>query len=137
MPPNVSAPLSPAPARPRQWEKWVLYAYLRMMGATQRDAASAVGRKKRTVQEWQEDTVLYALAREEARTRWLSEATDAARKTLLTAIKGGHAEMALRLLERVDPDLAPPTQRHQVQHATAEGLSGLLQAFGGHDADPG
>jgi len=54
---------------PRHWEKRVLYAFLRLMGATQKDAGSAVGRAKRTVQEWEEDKGTFAQARDEARQR--------------------------------------------------------------------
>jgi hypothetical protein len=106
-----SAPPSAVPPRPKQWEKWVLYAYLRMMGRTQRDAGSAVGRKKRTVQEWEEHKALYAQAREEACARWLTDVQDAARTTLLQALRGDAGDLALKVLERLDPHLAPPTQR--------------------------
>jgi hypothetical protein len=93
--------------RPKQWEKWVLYAYLRMMGATQKDAGSAVGRAKRTVQDWEQATEWYAQARDEARQRWLVELTDAARLTLLTTIRKGHGVLALQVLERLDEAFAP------------------------------
>ena len=85
-------------ARPPSWEKWVLYAYLRMLGSTQQDAANAVGRKKRTVQEWQENKALFAQAKEEARQRWFSDVTDAARTTLLASIRDGAGDLALKLL---------------------------------------
>jgi hypothetical protein len=130
---------SPAGAvvHPRQWEKWVLYAYLRMLGATQKEAGSAVGRKKRTVAEWEMAKPLFAQAREEARQRWMKELTDAARQTLLATIRAGHGELSLKVLERVDADLAPATQRHKVEVEVGEGLSGLLRAFGGDRADAG
>jgi hypothetical protein len=137
MPPASSASTPPPSPRPRQWEKWALYSYLRMMGSTQKEAGSAVGRKKRTVAEWEEAKALFAEAREEARKRWLTDLTDASRQTLLTTIRGGAGELALKVLERTDPDLAPATQRHKIEHEVGEGLSGLLKAFGGHDADAG
>ena len=56
-------------------------------------------------------SALYAEAREEARRRWLREVGDAARKTLLKALQGGAGDLALKLLERLDPDLAPAAQR--------------------------
>jgi hypothetical protein len=108
------ASFSPAPAPdalPKQWEKWVLYAYLRMLGATQKDAASAVGRKKRTCQVWEEHRALYAQARDEARQRWLGDVVDTARATLLKSLRDGAGELALKVLERIDPALAPPAQR--------------------------
>ena len=136
MTPTSSTSSGEPPRRPQHWEKWVLYAYLRMLGATQNSAASAVGRKKRTCQEWQEDRALFAQAREEARQRWLNDVTDAARKTLLDTIRGGAGDLALKLLERVDRDLAPAMQRLKMDHEVHEGLSGLLQTLGGSNADP-
>ena len=103
----------------------MLYAYLRMMGATQRDAGSAVGRKKRTVQEWEEDKVMYAHAREEARQRWLGELTDAARVALLATIRAGAGELALKVLERIDVELAPAKQQFDVT-LEGKGLAVLL-----------
>ena len=129
-----TSPDAPQP-RPRQWEKWVLYAYLRMMGMTQKAAGSAVGRAKRTVAEWEEAKMLFAQAREEARKRWLTEVGDAARTTLLKALQGEDGDLALKVLERIDPDLSPPTQRVKLHHEVGEGLSGLLIAFRGTDAN--
>ena len=78
------------------------------------------------------------LAREEARQRWLVDLTDASRKTLLDSIRAGGGDLALKVLERLDRDLAPPAQRLQHQHEVGDGLSSLLQAFGEAetDADP-
>jgi hypothetical protein len=108
-----------------------------MMGSTQKDAGHAVGRALRTVQEWEEDKVIYAQAREEARRRWLADVIDAARTSLLKTLREGTGKLALKVLERVDADLAPATQRHKVQHEVGEGLRGLLQAFGGDHGDAG
>src|SRR5262245_48118038 len=97
--------------RPRYWEKVVMVAYLRMLGSTQKDAGTAVGRAKRTVAEWEADKTTFAQAREEARRRWLGEVSDAARSGLLRALQGDAGDLALKVLERLDPDLAPATQR--------------------------
>ena len=133
----AALPASPD-ARPKQWERWVLYSYLRMLGATQRDAGHAVGRKTRTVQEWEENKGLFAQAREEARQRWLREVSDAARSTLLKALQGDAGDLALKVLELIDSDLAPPTQWVKVHHEVGEGLSSVLKAFsGGEHAEPG
>lgn len=105
------APSGNVPSRPLYWEKCVLYAYLRMMGKTQIDAGHAVGRSERRVQEWEQQKVLYAEAREEARKRWLGELTDASRVALLNTIRDGHGVLALQILERVDEELAPAKQR--------------------------
>ena len=122
---------------PRHWEKRVLAAYLRMMGSTQADAGRAVGRCKRSIAEWEVDIVTWEQAREEARRRWLGALTDAARQTLLAVIQGGAGDLALKILERVDTDLAPPTQRLHHKHEIGAGLSSLLQAFGDEDANAG
>jgi hypothetical protein len=114
----------------------VLYAYLRMMGMTQIDAGHAIGRSERIVQSWEYHTT-WPLAREEARKRWLVDLTDAARKTLLETVKAGAGELSLKVLERLDADLAPPTQRLQHQHEVGPGLSSLLQAFEGQHGDAG
>jgi hypothetical protein len=110
-----------APRRPPYWERLVLYAYGRMTGSTQKDAAAAVGRKKRTAQDWEADKVLYAQAREEAKQRWLGELADASRQALLSTIRGGHGELALKVLERLDSELAPAA--HRLKHEGAVDLT--------------
>jgi transposase len=122
---------------PRHWEKRVLTAYLRMMGMTQKQAGAAVGRSERTIRDWEADTATWTQARDEARHRWLGELTDAARQTLLTVIRAGDGDLAMKVLERIDTDLAPPTQRLRHTHDIGQGLSSLLQAIEGDDADAG
>ena len=123
-----SASLPGAFVPPRYWEKRIAAAYLRMMGLTQGDAAKAVGRHKRRLAEWESEKETWALAREEAKKRWLGEVGDAARKTLLTAIREGmNGFLALQVLERLDEDLAPPKQRVDVALEGA-GMSALLIA---------
>ena len=131
-----SAASAARPALPKYWEKLVLASYHRLLGSTQAQAGAAVGRSPRTIRSWEADRVLWQRASEEARQRWLGEITAAARRAVLDNA-GTDVDLALKLLERLDPDLAPPTQRHKVHHEVGEGLSGLLQAFGGHDADAG
>ena len=122
---------------PRHWEKRVLTAYLRMMGMTQKQAGAAVGRSERTIRDWEADTATWTQAWDEARHRWLGELTDAARQTLLTVIRAGDGDLAMKVLERIDTDLAPPTQRLRHTHDIGQGLSSLLQAIEGDDADAG
>lgn len=129
------AAFSESTTRPRHWEKRVLTAYLRMMGMTQNQAGAAVGRSERTVRDWEADTQTWPRAREEARRRWLGDLTDAARQTLLAAIRAGDGDLAMKVVERVDGDLAPPTQRLHHKHEIGPGLSSLLQAVEGADAD--
>lgn len=89
------------------WEKLVSAAYLRMIGATQDEAATAVGRIDRTIRMWEADRELWEQARTEARHRWLNEAEDVARGAILASLKAGNADMGMRLLERIDARLAP------------------------------
>lgn len=122
---------------PPYWEKCVLAAYCRLLGGSQPQAAAAVGRSVRAVRYWEADKALWARAREEARQRWLGEVIAVARRRLLQGMLSAEADLALKLLERIDAELAPITQKVKVNHEVSEGLSGLLQAFGGQDADPG
>lgn len=117
--------LRPPVPRPRYWEKRVLAAYLRMLGATQAVAGKAVARNARRIREWEADAT-WAQAREEARQRWLGELTDAARVTLLTTLKDvSQGFLALQVLERIDPDLAPAKQQVDV-NLQGGGLAALL-----------
>jgi hypothetical protein len=116
-------------------EKQILCAYLRMMGSTQEAAAKAVGRSERTIRLWEKQPT-WPQVREVARKRWMSDLTDASRQALLASIRGGAGDLALKVLERVDSDLAPPAQRLHHQHEVGAGLAGLLEAFGETDADP-
>jgi hypothetical protein len=121
---------------PRSFEKQVAAAYLRMLGATQKAAGAAVGRSERTLQAWEADTLTWERARAAARRRWLGELMDASRKTLLETIRAGDGDLAMKVLERVDGALVPPTQRLQHRHEIGLGLSSLLRAAEGDDADP-
>lgn len=97
--------------RPAHWDKIVSAAYLRMIGQTQKEAAAAVGRCERTIRDWESDAETWEAARSEARSRWLNDAEDAARGAVLSALKGGNADIGKWVLERVDEKLAPPKQR--------------------------
>lgn len=104
---------TPAPEKRRHahWDKVVSAAYLRIIGESQKGTATSVGRSERTIWGWENDAELWAAAREEARHRWLREVTDASRRSVLKAA-GRNADLAFRILERVDPDLAPK-QKHE------------------------
>lgn len=95
------------------WEKVVSAAYLRMIGATQKEAAAAVGRSERSIRDWESNEELWTRARVVARSRWLNDAEDAARGAVLKSLRAGNADMGLRLLERLDEDLAPPKVRNE------------------------
>jgi transcriptional regulator with XRE-family HTH domain len=105
---------SPELKRPAFWEKRVIAAYLRLLGATQEATAGAINRSKRTVQYWESDKSAWKLAQEEAAERWLDDLTNAARKTVLEAIRAGDSQLAMAILERRVPELAPPKSRVEV-----------------------
>ena len=124
VPPKVAYAQRAHPPAPPYWEKCVLAAYLRMMGATQADAARAVGRSLRTISGWESLKDQWAWALEEARKRWLIDLTHASRAALLGTIKEGNGMLALQVLERIDPELAPAKQRLDVE--LSDGLASLL-----------
>jgi hypothetical protein len=98
--------------RHRHWDKVVSAAYLRMIGHTQAEVATSAGRSERTIQAWEADRELWTAARDEARGRWLQEVTDAARRSVLKGA-GRIPDLGLKILERIDPELAPPKQQHE------------------------
>src|SRR5436853_604320 len=95
----------------RHWEKVVLSAYYRLLGSSQTAAGAAVGRSQRTIRVWENEAALWTRATEEARRRWLGEISSLARRQLLKGLMDADADLALKVIERLDPDLAPPSQR--------------------------
>lgn len=109
-------------SRPTQWDKRVAAAYLRVLGATQIDAASGVGVCEKTIHNW-EHHESWPEAREEARCRWLVDVVDAARMRLLKALKDlTDGALALKVLERMDPELAPAKQHHELSGNVGTGV---------------
>ena len=107
-----SADLVPLPAH---WDKWLSAAYLRMLGATQQQAAKTVGIGERTLRRWEADD-LWGRACDQARGRWLHGMEMCARGALLDALRDDSDSvrrgfLALKILERLDPDFAPPRRR--------------------------
>lgn len=98
--------------RPADWDKAVSAAYLRLLGASLRAAASGAGVGERTMERWVHCD-WWPKAMEEAADRWMNDLTAAARKTLLKAVQDGRSDQALTILERIDPRLMPPKQRHE------------------------
>lgn len=129
-----SAALPNGRRRPSHWDKRVSAAYLRMLGASQEKAASAVGRSERTVRQWEsEDT--WPFARQEARERWLSDLTDKARLRLIESLDDpSNGDLALKILERMDDDLAPA--KHKLEHS-GEGGGPVEVAITHRVIDPG
>lgn len=106
--------LSARPHPVSHWEKRVLAAYLRMCGMSQKDAGAAILRSVRTLRRWEADQPIWTRARQEAARRWLDDVTDAARKTVLDAVRAGDAEIGFKILERRVPELAPPKTRVEI-----------------------
>ena len=105
-------------ARPADWDKAVAAAYLRLIGQSQELSARGAGVGARTLKRW-EASAFWPDACEEAADRWLSHATEKARRTFLRGIdsddhpKSADPRLALTFLERVDHRLAPPAHRHE------------------------
>lgn len=64
------APVPSGPRRPAHWENRVSAAYLRLISATQKEAAKAVGVNERTVRDWEKQKN-WPDAQAEARSKWL------------------------------------------------------------------
>jgi len=91
---------------PRNREVAVSVAYLRLQGATQAEAAGATNVDPRTVGRW-ESCSWWPELRREASARWLEGLEANARRGLESAVLDNGA-LALRVLERLEPALAPP-----------------------------
>lgn len=105
--------------KPKQWDKMVSAAYLRILGRTQKETAESVGRSERTIRDWESlDKDRWNEARREAESRWLQDATDASRRSVLRGVER-NPDMGFRFLERVDPALAPPKQK--LEHSGEDG----------------
>lgn len=102
---------------PHSWDKAVSYAYLRLIGQSQVEAAKGAGVGERTVVRWElSDWWPKALA--EASDRWLNDVEAASRVTVLAAIKSGNATLAWEVLQRRDPKLSP---KHIHEHSGPNG----------------
>lgn len=90
---------------PNDHDKWMRAAYLRVLGATQGEAAEAVSVTERTIRRWEADPG-WAEVRREAVERWACEVDDAARRRVLQAIRDEEDTATARWwLERTDPSL--------------------------------
>jgi hypothetical protein len=106
-------------AGPRSRETAISVAYLRTTGSTQEEAANAAGVDRRTVQRW-EHSSWWPDVQREATDRWLAGAVGKARRALLRALEDADGALALRVLERVVPELAPASQRVEVGGSLAK-----------------
>ena len=103
---------------PRDRDKALSVAYLRTLGASQEEAARATGVDARTVGRW-ESCSWWPEVLTEAAERWLAGAIGKARKALLDALDEPDGLLALKVLERVVPELAPASQRMELRGALA------------------
>lgn len=93
-----------------------------MMGATQKEAGVSVGRHEDTIGSWEKEGS-WTDARAEARERWMADLDDESRRVVITSVRMGNAEMGWRFLERTDPRLAPPRQKHELTGKDGEPLA--------------
>jgi len=102
--------------RPLNWEKWLMAAHLRRLGATQGAAARSAGVGRRTLIRWEADP-RWGAAKVESIRLWGDALDDAARRRLLVTLqkREDSGELALKVLERTDPRLAPAKQRVEAQ----------------------
>lgn len=108
-------PGMPPVGRPRakNWTKIVTVAAHRILGASREAAAAACQVSPQAVVRW-EKSPWWGLAQQEAREQWLQTLAGKARRGLENHVQSdGH--LALKVLERVDPALAPPTQHVELK----------------------
>ncbi len=108
--PGRSTSESDDPVRaPRHRDLALGVAHLRQLGCSQSEAAKATGVTTRTVGRWEECSWWPDVQREAAE-RWLEGLTARARRGLDGAVVED-GRLALRVLERLDPALAPLRMR--------------------------
>ncbi len=99
--------------KPKNWDKAVSAAYLRVLGSTQADTAKSVGVSERTVRSW-EGSKWWPNAESEARNRWLKGIVDQAMAGLSDVLANRDANTVRWVLERRMPEFAPPKMQHHV-----------------------
>ncbi len=99
--------------KPRDWDKAISVAYLRLREESQADAAKSAGIGERTVRRW-ENSKWWPQACLEAGSRWLQGLVYVSQQTLFAAIDGGDANLAFKVIERRIPELAPPRIAHEL-----------------------
>ena len=107
------AGLLSAVGKPRDWDKAISAAYLRLTGISQEKAAKAAGIGERTLQRW-EVSAWWPDACLEASSKWLRGLVEVSQRTLFKAIDGGDANLAFKVTERRIPELAPPKIAHEL-----------------------
>ena len=102
--------------KPRDWDKAISVAYLRLCKTPQTDAAKQAGVGVRTIRRW-EKSGWWPEACFQASSRWLRGLVYVSQQTVFEAIKGGDAHLAFKVIERQIQQLAPPRQQLGVQHS--------------------
>ena len=87
--------------KPRDWDKAVSVAYLRLIGLTQKKAASGAGIGVRTLRRY-ELSDWWPDACGEAVGRWMQQLAIECRTTIMAAVKAGDVVTAVKMLERID-----------------------------------
>jgi hypothetical protein len=96
---------------------------MRMLGASQAEAATQAGVGERTLRRW-EASYWWAAAQWEARERWLHGGDALAMKGLHQALQDPqeYASASKWWADRRIKELEPPRQRHEVAHTLDEAL---------------
>lgn len=99
--------------RAKNWTKIVTVAAHRILGASREAAATACGVSLPAIKRW-EASPWWGLAQQEAREQYMDSLAGKARKGLIDhVLKDGR--LALSVLERLEPALAPPTQHVELK----------------------
>jgi hypothetical protein len=97
--------------KPHDYDKALSVAYLRLIDKTQEEAAELAGVSPRTVHSW-EHSSWWPECEAEAGRRWLRGLEAKARSKLQSDMD---ASLALKILERRLPELAPPALKAEHQ----------------------
>ena len=98
--------------RPKHWDNMVRAAMMRVLGATQKEAAEAAGRSERTIRDW-EASPLWREALVEVEGLWLVDLKHAAMGTVLRNV-ALNPMLGWDILQRLVPALAPQAKRMEL-----------------------
>lgn len=109
-----------ATKKPQDWDKAVSVAHLRLLGATQDQAAVNAGAGKRTICSW-EASDWWPEAQAEAKQRWLQGCDGLAMEGMVRSFRdpNEYASSSKWWLDRREPALAPPVRR--LEHGGPDG----------------
>ncbi len=101
--------------RPRNWDKAVSVAYLRMLGASQEVSSKEAGCAQRSVVDW-ERCSWWKDAQAEARDRWMQGGDSLAMRAIYKGLANpdDSAQMSRWWADRRIPELAPPRVRGEL-----------------------